>query len=144
MSELSELLTRANTEELSVQRLTDQMRARGHTIGRDTVWRYLTGRHAGVSDDYLKAFVDVLPGLDLDELRRAAALPPDLGTWEPPAEARSLDQRERDALDVLIKSIARGKTADAKVVPLGLPEASMEKGDQQPDAGVAEGPWTER
>ena len=111
MSALSDLLSQANSDGLSTQRLTALMRERGHRIGRDTVWRYLTGRHTTVSDLYLRAFVDVLPRLHLDELRRVSAVPPDLGAWEPPPEAHALSQREREALDVLIKSMAQGKIA---------------------------------
>lgn len=124
MSTLSDLLAQANADGLSTQRVTDLMRQRGHRIGRDTVWRYLTGRHTTVSDSYLRAFIDVFPGLDLNELRRAAEIPPDLGTWEPPAEAHTLNQREREALDVIIKSMARGKPAAATEAPAGAEPAS--------------------
>lgn len=117
MSALSELLTQANKEGLSLQKITDRMRERGHDIGKDTVWKYMTGRHSTVTTAYLRAFVDVFPSLNLAQLQRAAEVPRDLGEWEPPDEAHALDQREREALEILIKSMARGKAPGVQAVP---------------------------
>lgn len=109
MSELSELLKQANREGLSVQKITDLIRGAGHEMGHDTVWRYMSGRHGRIVDDrYLQAFADVLP-VRLTALRSAAAVPPDLGPYEPPVEANALDKAERKALDTLIRAIARGR-----------------------------------
>lgn len=128
MSALSELLTRANKEGLSLQKITDQMRERGHDIGKDTVWKYMTGRHSTVTTAYLRAFVDVFPSLDLAALQRAAELPPELGEWQPPAEAAALTQRERDALEVLIRSMARRKAEEASVTQLRPTAAGSHQG----------------
>lgn len=156
MSALSELLTQANKERLSTQKITDRMRELGHDIGKDTVWKYMTGRHTTVTTAYLRAFVDVFPSLRLGQLQRAADLPADLGDWEPPEEAHALTQRERDALEVLIRSIARGKTAAGAVLPLRsaedgghqVREAAMEEPrpgrPRRTPPGQSEAPYNER
>lgn len=109
MSALSELLTNANIERWSYEAISEKATERGHRLSRDTAWRYMTGRQADTTEPYLRALADVL-GLKYDEVRRAAGVPASLGQWTPPAEANALNQREREALDVLIKSMARGKT----------------------------------
>jgi hypothetical protein len=165
MSALSELLTQANKEGLSLQKITDRMRERGHDIGKDTVWKYMTGRHTVVTTAYLRAFVDVFPSLSLAALQRAADMPRDLGQWEPPDEAHALDQREREALEVLIRSMARGKTSAVQPVATGnerlraaieqlsgqpeahqVAEAAMEekRGRRRTPPGESEEPYTER
>lgn len=112
MSALSELLQQSNPEGLSVAAIAEKARAKGHEIGHDTVWKYMSGRHGRVADPYLRALSDVLP-VRFEELRRAAKLPANLGDYVPPPEASALDRKERAALDVLIRSIAQGKVAAA-------------------------------
>lgn len=124
MSALSELLSRANREQLSMQTITDRMRASGHQIGKDTVWKYMSGRHTVVRTEVLRAFADVFPSLRLAALEKAAGVPPELGQWDPPGEAATLGRRERDALDVIIKAMARGQVDEAggQLVPFPSPD----------------------
>lgn len=113
MSALSELLTAANREDLSYDRIATLARKNGHQIGRDTVWKYMTGRHGAVSQPYLRAIASVLP-VNIDAMESAAGVPRDLGPYRPPPEAAALDTDERDALDVLIKGIAAARGAQRR------------------------------
>lgn len=109
MSALSEMLAQANTEGWSVQKVTDRARHLGHDIGRDTVWKYMSGRHGPVQEKYLRAFADVFPKVKLTNLRSAAAAPADFGEWVPPVESRALNAHERNALSLIIKAMVRAK-----------------------------------
>lgn len=116
MSELSDLIDAA-AGDMPVRAIADRAKELGHTISPDTVWKYRTGQHpAKVNDDYLKAFADVFPKLRLAQLRRAALIPPDLGEWDPPREVHSLNKPEREALELIIKSMAVGKAARRLIV----------------------------
>lgn len=110
MSALSELLTNANTNGWSYEVIAEKAQERGHRLSRDTAWRYMTGRQREVAEQYLRALADVL-GLPWEAARQAAQLPADLGEYRPPAEANALSQPEREAVDLLIKAIARGRGA---------------------------------
>lgn len=144
MSALSELLSRANREKWSYQRITDTMRDRGHDVSKDTVWKYMSGRHTVVRNEVLAAFVDVFPSLRLERLQKAAKVAPELGDWHPPAEARALSSKEREAVEVIIRSMARGHAGeDGQVLAFPDPEDYDEQaasrspepaGHQQPDS----------
>jgi len=108
MSALSELLTNANTDGWSYELIAEKAQARGHRLSRDTAWRYMTGRQAKTSPDQLRALADVL-GLRYDKVSRAAGQPADLGPYEPPREANALTQQEREALNLIIRALVRGR-----------------------------------
>lgn len=109
MSALSEMLTAANAEGLSYAEIERRAGAAGFKLSHGTAHVYMTGRHGQVSRQYLEAFVAVFPALRLDDLARAAELPPDLGPYVAPDVASALSGPERDALDTIIKSMAAGK-----------------------------------
>lgn len=140
MSALSELLSRSNPDGWSAQAIAEKARARGHTIGHDTVWKYMSGRHGQVSEPYLRALADVLP-VRYEALRRAAQIPANLGNYQPPAVADALNKREREALDVLIRAMAKGKVIAAEnVVPFR--QAAMEDNPGDTPPGQSEEPDT--
>jgi hypothetical protein len=114
MSELSEMLTAANVDGLSYDQIEARARAAGFDLSHGTAHVYMSGRHRKVSRKYLEALVAVFPSLKLDELMRAAELPPDYGPYEPPEQASALSPQERDALNTIIKSMAQGKVSTAK------------------------------
>lgn len=133
MSALSELLQGANKESLSMQKITDRARTRGHDIGKDTIWKYMTGRHGKtVQREHLEALADVFPGVTLQSLEEAAKLPPDLGDYTPPPEARALSRDERDAVTTIIKSMARGK------VQTGPRQATRQLRQQEAERFIAD------
>ena len=96
-------------------------------VDRATVYRYLSGRHPRTpSDAVLRAFVSVLPGTSLVDLRAAARL----GTgeeeeWIPPREANRLNPGQRRALEAFIRATVNGpfEAEDEPVIEEELPIA---------------------
>jgi hypothetical protein len=75
-------------------------------VDRATVYRYLSGRHPRTpSDGVLQAFVSVLPGTSLVDLRAAARVESgEEEVWVPPKEANRLNQGQRRALEAFIRA----------------------------------------
>lgn len=103
MSELSDYLNARVPRGWSK---TDVIEAFGGRVDRTTVYRYLSGRHPRrPSEAVLEAFVAVLPGTSIVELRRAAGQP--LGEEEPwilPPEANRLNAGQRRAIEAFIRA----------------------------------------
>jgi hypothetical protein len=146
MSALSELLLQANAEGLSYQRIEDRARERGAQLSHGTAHKYMTGQHPPrAARDVLRAFTVVFPSLTMKALEAAADLPTDLGNYVPPAEANALTRKEREALNVLIRSIAQGRgmsRAALAVVPT-FPDANVydrTAADEQKESGGQDEP----
>lgn len=121
MSELSEYL---NARVPRGWTKTDVIEAFGGRVDRTTVYRYLSGRHPRrPSEAVLEAFVAVLPGTSIVELRRAAGQP--LGEEEPwilPPEANRLNAGQRRAIEAFIRATVSAEEAEdeahaARVLP---------------------------
>lgn len=103
MTALSELLNRAFAEKFpdaSNRKIADEA-----GVSRGTIDNYRNGNHPAVpSDEVLTAFHKLLK-IPLGDLREAAGLPvgEDL-PYVPPSEANMLNDRQRRALDELIRS----------------------------------------
>jgi len=94
---------------------TDVIEAFGGRVDRTTVYRYLSGRHPRrPSEAVLEAFVAVLPGTSIVELRRAAGQP--LGEEEPwilPPEANRLNAGQRRAIEAFIRATVSAEDSAA-------------------------------
>lgn len=109
MSALSELL---NSQPISARRAADIAEDQNIHLPYGTIAAYWSGKHGRPSAATLTRLSLVLnmPLKDLQQAAWNASAP--LGMWQPPEEAALLDQRQRDVLDELIKSIVatRGAT----------------------------------
>ena len=103
MSALSDLLNQAIAAKFPDSSNRDLAKRAG--VSRGTVDNYRNGVVVKPTEDVLQAFHALL-GVPIQDLRLAAGLP--RGEAEPykaPAEANLLDDRQRNALDELIRSI---------------------------------------
>lgn len=109
MSALSEALNEANVDGWSSREIA---RRSGDRIHHATVANFLRGKHAAQpGDEVLRAFVEVFPRLSLQQLRELAGLPAgEEDPYEPPPEAARLNQRQRRAVDELIRSMVTPET----------------------------------
>jgi hypothetical protein len=105
VSRLSELLTEANTGQLSARSISRAAQAAGFTLNHDTAARYLRGDHGRPDEQTLVAFGKVLR-VSLARLRAAASLPTEATEpYRPPAEASRLNRRQRRAVDEVIRAM---------------------------------------
>ncbi len=148
MTALSDLLTSANTANMSARRLAAAAQNAGFTLNHDTAARYLRGDHGRPDESTLLAFATVLH-LDMHALRRAAALPAEsIEPYQPPPEASRLNRRQRRAVDEIIRAmlerVESGPTdaRDAVVRELPTPRsrrgAAARRGDAEA-SGASEG-----
>lgn len=131
MTALSNLLTDAKNGGRNVDHWVEQARAAGHRINRATVYKYLDGDHAkNPSEKTLEALAFVF-ALDVRDLRQAVNKPRgELGAWTPTEEASRLNEEQRAALNLLIKTIVRG----------GAEDADGPAANQDPDVGPGNQP----
>jgi len=116
---------------------TDVIEAFGGRVDRTTVYRYLSGRHPRKpSEAVLEAFVAVLPGTSIVELRRAAGQP--LGEEEPwilPPEANRLNAGQRRAIEAFIRATVSAEDTsvaeeqEAEAAPLEVAPAARDQLD---------------
>lgn len=138
MSALSELIQAANADDWSVDRMYARARELDLQVSRDAIWRYSSGRNRTVDEMVLRAFAAIFPALRIDDLMRAAQIPPRLGNWSPPKEANLLDEDERAALNTIIKSMAAGKSSVDLAAGSGKTEAALRiAADTRPEAASA-------
>ncbi|SHG04295.1 hypothetical protein SAMN05443575_1208 [Jatrophihabitans endophyticus] len=105
MSALSELISTANTEQLSARSISRAAQLRGHTLNHDTAARYLRGAHGTPDEATLRALSDVLD-IPMSRLRAAAELPSEsTEPYTPPPEASRLSRRQRRAVDEIIRAM---------------------------------------
>ena len=105
VSELSELL---NSQPISARQAADIAQERGIRLPYGTIAGYWSGKHGRPSRQTLERIAAVVP-IPLGQLQQAAwyATAP-LGRYTPPPEADLLGERQRRALDELIKAMAEG------------------------------------
>ncbi len=122
MSALSELLNRAFAErypDTSNRKIADEA-----GVSRGTIDNYRRGTHPAVpSDEVLSAFHKLLK-IPMSELREAAGLPVGEDVpYVPPREANMLSDRQRRALDELIRSFVdtRGASHADQPTPASPP-----------------------
>ena len=108
VSELSELL---NSQPISARQAADIAEERGIRLPYGTIAGYWSGNHGRPSRQSLERIAAVLP-IPLGQLQQAGwnATAP-LGRYTPPPEADLLGERQRRALDELIKAMAEGISA---------------------------------
>jgi hypothetical protein len=132
MSSLSDYLNEHMPADWSKAQLVEALAG---VVDRATVYRYLSGRHPRTpSDAVLQAFVNVLPGTSVRELRAAAAIPADEDDpWIPPVEANQLNSGQRAALTAFIRATVNWQDFHEEPVdeaeirstrPLNLPEST--------------------
>jgi len=112
MTALSELLHRSVIAPArAIERIE---KSDEHAMNRATIYRYVEGDHPErPKEKYLQALAYGFE-LPVTQVREAAAAAPgELDLWEPPLESGQLTQPVRDALDVLIKALAKEGTQRA-------------------------------
>lgn len=112
MTELTRLLRDA-VGARTIDEVVRDLAVAGYPLGRNTVARFLRGDHGPrPSEKVLVSFAETF-AVDVRDLREAAGRPRgELGTYEPPDEASSLTQPQRDAVDQLIKAIVHDDGGD--------------------------------
>ena len=117
VTDLSELLNQAKGDR-SVDTLIAEAERAGSTINataRATIYKALRGEHAKHPRERTLNLFSAVFDLDVRKVREAAGRPSgELGAWEPTPEAAQLNQDQRRALDMLIKSIVK---SDDQAVP---------------------------
>lgn len=116
MTELSELLTKANKEGWSTREIEAKARAAGHQLSHATAGNYLSGAHPRrPSDNVLRAFEAVF-GTPLEKLRAASKLPTAVTQADLPDEVARLTPRQWEAVKQIIRAMADPEGRD---VPVG-------------------------
>lgn len=103
MSKLSDLL---NSQPVTARQAAEIADKRGIPLPYGTIAAYWSGRHGRPSAQTLERLAKVLT-IPIEQLQKAAwnkTAP--VETWNPPAEVRLLNERQRRALDELIRSFA--------------------------------------
>lgn len=126
MTALSELLGQHRPEGLTQRELARKAERDGLGIKRATISAYLRGDH-GAPDEPTLADLAALFSVPIEDLRQAAGLPAGGGPYLPPVEAARLDQRERDALDHLIRAIVVSKGVKPDVARRTAPIGELDK-----------------
>jgi transcriptional regulator with XRE-family HTH domain len=104
VSDLSTYLANAKLDR-SIDDIAAAARRGGHPLSRSVIAKYLRGEHGTNPPESTLAALAVGLSVDVRELRRLAGKPAgELGPYVPTAEAASLTQRQRDALDQMIKA----------------------------------------
>lgn len=108
MSHLSEYL-QAHKGEHTIRWIGRECGKRGHDVGESTVIPYFNGSHRGTNDKVLVALADVL-NLPVTRLRELAEVPAgEASPWSPPLEANMMNDRQRKAVDELIRSFVKAE-----------------------------------
>lgn len=107
--------------------------------------KYMKPGHPKPSDQILEAFSAIFPSLSIQRLRELAGRPAgEPGPYLPPPEAARLSDRQRKAVDELIRSIVNVEALDPSEysewmregVPAGISRDAWARG-QRPLASVA-------
>lgn len=106
MTALSQLLNEHMPDGWTGDTIVQEAEKHHEKINRATAFDYLAGRHGRrPSEHVLRAFAAALP-VTIAELRTAARLPVgENAPWTPPPEADRLNDRQRQAVEELIKAI---------------------------------------
>lgn len=112
MSKLSELLTQAKAEDMSLREIARRAQKRGHKLTVGTASKYFRGMHGVPDEATLLALHEVL-NIPLEDLRTAADLPTGVDEpYDPPSVANRLDLRQRKAVDEIIRLLVRDEQSD--------------------------------
>ncbi|MFC8182461.1 hypothetical protein ACFULT_26615 [Rhodococcus sp. NPDC057297] len=124
MSKLSDLL---NSQPVTARQAAEVADKRGISLPYGTIAAYWSGRHGRPSARTLERLAEVLT-IPLAQLQKAAwnkTAPAE--DWTPPPEVRLLNDRQRRALDELIRSFAATQREDdEQVTQQGTQEGSTE------------------
>jgi transcriptional regulator with XRE-family HTH domain len=112
MTALTELLLAHVPEGVSRRELARRAGRQNNPLSLPTITAYLRGDHGRPDEATLRGFHELLH-IPMQELRQAAGMPAGGGPYVPPEEAARLDERERRALDELIRAIVARKERDA-------------------------------
>lgn len=103
VTQLSDLL---NSTGISARQAADKAEAEGIHLPYGSIAAYWSGKHPQHPSEKLLEGLAEVTGVSVRRLRRAAGAAPGEATpWTPPAEANRLTQRQREALEQLIKVI---------------------------------------
>ncbi|ETD31505.1 hypothetical protein [Williamsia sp. D3] len=132
MSALSDLLNRRRGDR-SVREIGRA--ATNYGVGESTVIPYFSGKHGTRPPEKVLAALAAVLDIRIEELREAAGKPVgEREPYRPPEEANLLDQRQRRAVDELIRSIvaSRGATdAEDLQTPAPAPRTPGEANEDQ-------------
>jgi hypothetical protein len=109
VSHLSDLLNAVLPDGWSARRVSREAEAKGFRLSAASSTAYFGGRHGRPDEETLQALAAVLP-VSIVKLRQAATLSPGITTpYKPPAVADRLTDRERSAVDEMIRLLADRK-----------------------------------
>ncbi|QAU07153.1 transcriptional repressor [Gordonia phage Asapag] len=116
MSALSDLL---NSGTVSARQAADKAVEKGIQLPYGTIAAYWSGRHGRPTAATLKRLAQVVQFSEKDLQKAAWNATAPLGPYRPPEESVLLDDRQRQALDDLIRSIVavRGERHDVTTEP---------------------------
>ena len=104
MSQLSDLLNKANRRDWSTRTIEAEARKRGHSVTYSTISKYLSGTHGTPTHSVLAALADVF-GLDVNTLREAAGMPGVGEAFVLPDEAARLTPDQRSAILHVVRAM---------------------------------------
>lgn len=122
-------LARVFREAADKHQLSNREIAKKSGVSSPTVDRMMNGT-VQAKPENIDAVARVL-GVPLAEVRRLTGLPADLGAYVPTSESRLLDQRQRRALDELIRSIVATQGATHGLEIATQQDASSQAGEDQ-------------
>ncbi|SKF67704.1 Uncharacterised protein [Mycobacteroides abscessus subsp. bolletii] len=141
MSKLSDRLNQARGNE-SIRSVSARAAKLGH-VGESTLYPYFRDGHGQPSMGVVVGLAMALR-IPTQELRELAGIPAEGQPWMPPQESRSLDDRQRRALDELIRSIVATRGTDNAIesasldspAPSGAPTEANEGDEAAPKIRV--------
>lgn len=111
VSELSDHLAAAKSKlGISTRKMSELAQANGYRLSNYSATVYTNGSHPATADPATLAALAFVLRLPLDEVRRLAGLPSDLGEFEPDESANLLTRPQRAAVNEIIRQFAEANT----------------------------------
>lgn len=109
MTELSKILQKNNSQNLSTRQIAERATANGYPMSHATVSRYMSGKHPLPANRDVLRGLGVALGVGLGKLEDAANLPNSRSRFELPEKADTLSDPERQAILNLIDVMVQNK-----------------------------------
>lgn len=134
VSELSDHLAAAKSKlGISTRKMSELAQANGYRLSNYSATVYTNGSHPATADPATLAALAFVLRLPLDEVRRLAGLPSDLGEFEPDESANLLTRPQRAAVNEIIRQFAEANTragdGSGNATPIGDSDKSLAVGE---------------
>ena len=134
VSELSDHLAAAKSKlGISTRKMSELAQANGYRLSNYSATVYTNGSHPATADPATLAALAFVLRLPLDEVRRLAGLPSDLGEFEPDESANLLTRPQRAAVNEIIRQFAEANTragdGSGNATPIGDSDKSLVLGE---------------